>query len=199
MEVIELTGYTEDEKIEIAKRYMVKRQVEANGLKPEQVEVTEDALRRIARDYTREAGVRSLEREIGAVLRNVAVQIAEGKIRRRRSVPSRAGSPIARSVHHLSRSGLRHASHRGGARHFDHGGAPMAALRHSVDVAERRCRMHYGKHRVRSLTHAGLTECRPLADDLAWLRNYADRDPPCKQLQCHSEPIRSTRADAPTS
>jgi ATP-dependent Lon protease len=80
MEIIELTGYTEDEKIEIAKRYLVKRQLDANGLKQEQIEVTEEALRRIARDYTREAGVRNLERQIGAVLRNVAVQIAEGKI-----------------------------------------------------------------------------------------------------------------------
>jgi ATP-dependent Lon protease len=79
MEIIELTGYTEDEKIEIAKRYLIKRQLEANGLKPEQIEVTEDALHRIARDYTREAGVRNLERQIGAVLRNVAVRIAEGK------------------------------------------------------------------------------------------------------------------------
>jgi ATP-dependent Lon protease len=80
MEVIELTGYTEDEKVEIAKRYLVRRQLEANGLKPEQVSVSDDALLQIARDYTREAGVRNLERAIGAVLRNVAVRIAEGTI-----------------------------------------------------------------------------------------------------------------------
>jgi ATP-dependent Lon protease len=80
MEIIELTGYTEDEKVEIAKRYLVKRQLEANGLKPEQVTIGEDTLRHIVRDYTREAGVRSLERAIGAVLRNIAVRIAEGKI-----------------------------------------------------------------------------------------------------------------------
>jgi ATP-dependent Lon protease len=80
MEVIELTGYTEDEKIEIAKRYLVRRQLEANGLKPEQASITDEALRRIARDHTREAGVRNLERMIGAVLRNVAVRIAEGSI-----------------------------------------------------------------------------------------------------------------------
>jgi ATP-dependent Lon protease len=80
MEIIELTGYTEDEKVEIAKRYLVRRQLEANGLKPEQVSVTDDALRQIARDYTREAGVRNFERAIGAVLRNVAVRIAEGTI-----------------------------------------------------------------------------------------------------------------------
>ncbi len=80
MEVIELTGYTEDEKVEIAKRYLVKRQLTANGLKPEQVTITEEALRHIVRDYTREAGCRNLERTIGAVLRSVAVRIAEGSI-----------------------------------------------------------------------------------------------------------------------
>jgi ATP-dependent Lon protease len=80
MEIIELTGYTEEEKVEIARRYLVRRQLEANGLKSEQASVTDEALRRIARDYTREAGCRNLEREIGAVLRNVAVRIAEGAI-----------------------------------------------------------------------------------------------------------------------
>jgi ATP-dependent Lon protease len=82
MEIIELTGYTEEEKVEIAKRYLVRRQLEANGLKPEQVEVTEEAVRRVARDYTREAGVRSLEREVGALLRNAAVKIASGAVER---------------------------------------------------------------------------------------------------------------------
>ncbi|PZN35399.1 MAG: endopeptidase La [Proteobacteria bacterium] len=82
MEVIELTGYTEDEKVEIAKRYLVRRQLEANGLKAEQATVTEEALRQIVRHYTREAGVRNLERQIGAVLRHVAVRIAEGAIER---------------------------------------------------------------------------------------------------------------------
>ena len=77
MEVIELTGYTEEEKLQIAKRYLVKRQLEANGLKAEQASITDDALRQIARDYTREAGVRNLERAIGSVLRNVAVRIAD--------------------------------------------------------------------------------------------------------------------------
>jgi ATP-dependent Lon protease len=79
MEIIQLPGYTEEEKLEIAKRYLVKRQLEANGLKPDQAELPEDTLTAIIRDYTREAGVRNLEREIGAVLRNAAMQIAEGK------------------------------------------------------------------------------------------------------------------------
>ncbi len=77
MEVIERSGYTEDEKVEIARRYLVRRQLEANGLTAEQLEITDDALRAIAHDYTREAGCRNLEREIGRVFRSVALQIAE--------------------------------------------------------------------------------------------------------------------------
>jgi ATP-dependent Lon protease len=78
MEIIQLPGYTEEEKLEIAKRYLVKRQLEANGLKPAQAAIPDETLRAIIGDYTREAGVRTLEREIGAVLRNAAMKIAEG-------------------------------------------------------------------------------------------------------------------------
>jgi ATP-dependent Lon protease len=78
MEIISLAGYTADEKLQIAKRYLVRRQLEANGLKPDQIEIGEDVLREIIVNYTREAGVRGLERQIGQVLRNAAVRIAEG-------------------------------------------------------------------------------------------------------------------------
>jgi len=78
MEIISLAGYTADEKLEIAHRYLVRRQMEANGLKPGQVEITDEAIRDIIQNYTREAGVRSLERLIGQALRNAAVRIAEG-------------------------------------------------------------------------------------------------------------------------
>jgi ATP-dependent Lon protease len=78
MEVIELTGYTEEEKLQIARRYLWKRQLTANGLTEEQVQVSDEALRKLIVDYTREAGVRSLERQIGALLRNAAVKIASG-------------------------------------------------------------------------------------------------------------------------
>ncbi|HYD06930.1 MAG TPA: endopeptidase La [Reyranella sp.] len=84
MEIIPLSGYTAGEKMEIAKRYLVRRQLEANGLKAEQVEIEDAALRRIIDGYTREAGVRNLEREIGRVLRAVAVEFAEGKSEKRR-------------------------------------------------------------------------------------------------------------------
>jgi ATP-dependent Lon protease len=80
MEVLHLAGYTQEEKLEIAKRYLVQRQFEANGLKPEQLKLTDEALMDIIRHYTREAGVRNLERQIGAVCRHVAVRIAEGKV-----------------------------------------------------------------------------------------------------------------------
>jgi ATP-dependent Lon protease len=79
MEIIELSGYTEDEKLAIAKAYLLKRQLAANGLKPEQIEVSDEALRLIARNYTREAGVRNFERQIGSVLRHAAVTIAAGE------------------------------------------------------------------------------------------------------------------------
>jgi ATP-dependent Lon protease len=80
MEIIELTGYTEEEKLEIAKRYLVARQLKANGLKPSQASLSDAALARLIREYTRESGCRSLERQIGALLRRAAMRIAEGKV-----------------------------------------------------------------------------------------------------------------------
>ena len=79
MEVIQLPGYTEEEKVQIARRYLVKKQLEANGLQSAQASLGDAAIREIIAGYTREAGVRNLEREIGAVFRNAAMRIAEGK------------------------------------------------------------------------------------------------------------------------
>jgi ATP-dependent Lon protease len=89
MEVISLPGYTEREKLEIAKRYLLRRQLEENGLKPEQCEWQDDAFRLIINDYTHEAGVRELERQIGAVCRAVAAQVARGKAERVTITPER--------------------------------------------------------------------------------------------------------------
>ena len=82
MEVIELTGYTFNEKLEIAKKYLVPKQSEANGVPAAKVSFTDEALVRIAQRYTRESGVRNLEREIGSVIRKIAVSVAEGKKKR---------------------------------------------------------------------------------------------------------------------
>src|SRR5262245_2306233 len=79
MEIISLAGYTADEKLQIAQRYLVRRQMEANGLETRQVEITDEALNTIIQHYTREAGVRNLEREIGKALRHAAIRIAEGQ------------------------------------------------------------------------------------------------------------------------
>ncbi|HMI29414.1 MAG TPA: endopeptidase La, partial [Gaiellaceae bacterium] len=81
MDVIQLSGYTEDEKFGIAKRYLVPKQLEAHGLSAERVAISDRALRLIIREYTREAGVRNLERRLADLLRKAARQIAEGKLR----------------------------------------------------------------------------------------------------------------------
>ncbi len=79
MDVIQLSGYTEDEKLQIARRYLVPKQLEANGLKPDQVAFDDAALLLVIREYTREAGLRNLERRIGDVLRKVATRVARGE------------------------------------------------------------------------------------------------------------------------
>jgi ATP-dependent Lon protease len=80
MEIIKLSGYTDKEKKAIARDYLIPRQIRENGLRPEEISFSEDALQTIIRSYTREAGVRNLEREIGSVCRKVVTQIAEGKL-----------------------------------------------------------------------------------------------------------------------
>ncbi len=86
MEVIQLSGYTEQDKLQIAKRYLVPRQIERNGLTPSKIEFDDAALEEIVSGYTREAGVRGLEREIGAVCRKVAREFAEGSRKSKRVV-----------------------------------------------------------------------------------------------------------------
>ncbi len=80
MEIITLSGYTEDEKVHIAKMYLIPRQLEEHGLKPQQLEITDAALRRIIAEYTREAGVRSIERQIGTIARKVAARVATDEL-----------------------------------------------------------------------------------------------------------------------
>jgi len=87
MEIIGLEGYTEHEKLHIARGYLIPRQRRVNGLRKDEIEFTEEAIRTIIRDYTREAGVRNLEREIGSVCRKVAVKIAAGEVERMAITP----------------------------------------------------------------------------------------------------------------
>ncbi len=78
MEIIQLAGYSDREKLNIAKQYLIPRQIKENGLTPEQFEITDDAINLLTSRYTREAGVRQLERTIGNLARKVALKVAEG-------------------------------------------------------------------------------------------------------------------------
>src|SRR5947199_9956689 len=91
MEIIRLEGYTEDEKVKIAKRHLIPKQMEANGLKAEELVFTDEALRKIIQHYTREAGVRTLERELAKVARKSLRQILEGKAEKVELTPERIG------------------------------------------------------------------------------------------------------------
>jgi len=89
MEIISLSGYTEKEKISIARGYLIPRQIRENSLRDNEVSFTGEALQKLIREYTREAGVRNLERKIGAVCRKVGTRIAEGKLKKVRITPNR--------------------------------------------------------------------------------------------------------------
>ncbi len=100
MEIISLSGYSEEEKVHIARRYLIPRQLEEHGLRPDQVTIDDDALRRMIAQYTREAGVRSLERQIGAAARKIAARVASGTaghtipfVVTRENVPEYLGPP----------------------------------------------------------------------------------------------------------
>ncbi len=115
MEVIQLSGYTAEEKHEIARRYLVPRQIERNGLAPEQVDIKDEVIDIVIREYTREAGVRNLERELGTLCRKVAREFAEGRAKRKVTVtPAKARAMLGRR-RFFSESRLR--TKRAGCRH----------------------------------------------------------------------------------
>ncbi len=101
METIEIAGYTADEKLQIAKRYLLPRQAERNGLKRGQLRITDAALRAVIADYTREAGVRELERQIGAIARKIARQVAGGGTPKGSIGAARARALLGRQRYHL--------------------------------------------------------------------------------------------------
>ncbi len=136
MEIISLPGYTASEKLEIARRYLVARQLEANGLKAGQVEVSDAALRDIIQHYTREAGVRNLEREIGKVLRHAAVAIADGQ-----SGPIRIDTADLAAI-----LGAADVRERGGDAHQHPGRRDRARL----DAGRRRHPVHRGERQSRA-------------------------------------------------
>ncbi len=131
MEIIQLAGYTEEEKLQIAKRYLVPRQVERSGLKKSQVGFTDTGLKAIIAAYTREAGVRALEREIGSVCRKLALRVAEGKHERKVSRHRPEGARAARAPALHAR---RQAAHVGGGR----------GDRARLDAGRRRRAVHRG-------------------------------------------------------
>jgi ATP-dependent Lon protease len=120
MEIITLSGYTESEKVHIAQQYLIPRQLEEHGLKPGSVEFTEAALRRVIGEYTREAGVRNIERQVGTIARKIAARVAGTKP----SVPSSVDTSATRSPAAAAR-----ADAVGGAKGVDAPGPTTAALR----------------------------------------------------------------------
>ena len=100
MEIIFLSGYTENEKIAIAKGYLIPRQIRENSLRETEVKFTDESLQKIIREYTREAGVRNLERKIGAVCRKIGTRIAEGKVKKARITPEKLEDYLDHPIYH---------------------------------------------------------------------------------------------------
>jgi ATP-dependent Lon protease len=121
MEVIRIPGYTEDEKLSIAKKYLLPKQLKANGLSPDEVSIGEGALRNIVRYYTRESGVRNLEREISKICRKVVKELTLGEVRKAKAgkgAAKKAGKAKARAVVKVDAAKLENYL---GVRRFDFG------------------------------------------------------------------------------
>ena len=125
MEVIRIPGYTEDEKLAIAQRYLLPKQLKANGLKPEELSVNEDALRDIVRYYTRESGVRNLEREISKICRKVVKEITLAAVRKAKAKPTAVAAKAAKAKSRKDAALIKVSStnieHYLGVRRFDFG------------------------------------------------------------------------------
>jgi ATP-dependent Lon protease len=122
MEVIRIPGYTEDEKLGIAQKYLLAKQLKANGLKPEELSVDEEALRDIVRYYTRESGVRNLEREISKICRKVVKELTLGQVKKTKpAAASKTGKTKAKSGTDRVRVGSANLGHYLGVRRFDFG------------------------------------------------------------------------------
>ena len=120
MEVIRIPGYTEDEKLGIAQRYLLAKQLKANGLKPEELHVDEEALRDIVRYYTRESGVRNLEREISKICRKVVKELTLGEVTRARKAKTKSAKPQKKAAAGVEVTSA-NLDHYLGVRRFDFG------------------------------------------------------------------------------
>ena len=162
MEIIQLAGYTEEEKLQIAKRYLVPRQIERNGLKKSQIAFTDAGLRAIISDYTREAGVRNLEREIGSVCRKVGAPGGRGHAQAQgvghRAARARAARPPALPAR---RRQAAHARARGGDRPgVDAGRRRRAVRRGDRDARQPRAPAAPDRHRSARRRHARVGDGR---------------------------------------
>jgi len=166
MEMIQLSGYTEAEKLEIAKRYLVPRQIERNGLKPSRIAFSDSALKAIISDYTREAGVRQLEREIGAVCRKVARQFAEGTAKRKVTVTE----PRVREL--LGRRKFYSESRRRTSRPGVATGLAWTPVGGDVLLIEATAMPGSGKHQITGQLGDVMKESAQAA--LSYLRSHAD-------------------------
>ncbi len=176
MEIISLSGYTASEKFQIARRYLVRRQLKANGLKPEQVEIADDALKGIIERYTREAGVRSLEREIGRVLRQSAMRVAEGETG---PITITDGDLLGILGPPIFRGRGRHAhqrSRRGDGARLDAGRRRHPVHRGDRDSRRRTADPHWATRRSDEGKRAGRAQHRQESRGIFWDRSDALRE-----------------------
>jgi ATP-dependent Lon protease len=120
MEVIRIPGYTEDEKLGIAQRYLLAKQLKANGLQPDELHVDEEALRDIVRYYTRESGVRNLEREISKICRKVVKELTLGEVTKTRKAKTKSAKPLKKTAVGVEVTSA-NLDHYLGVRRFDFG------------------------------------------------------------------------------
>ena len=164
MEIIQLAGYTQEEKLEIAKRYLVPRQITRNGLKRSQIAFSDAGLKAIIEEYTREAGVRGLEREIGSVCRKVARQVAEGRFEKKLTA---TGPKVRELLGRAALPGRRQAPHeRAGRGHrpgLDPGRRRRAVRRGERDARHGQAHDHRPARRRDEGVRAGRALLRALA------------------------------------